>query len=616
MKIRKSARSVSTGHEQAILKEVGRTPKSAPFFRVLPGIETGRNFQQFSLALFLAVQELFPEEAVRLAGLLTIPGWYANPRGSTSVAKEWNGDKFSLVLDNLKHFGEIATQLRIISPVSMKITSGTSFPFFRSNSMLKMGMMEQGYQRIEDILNAVSKRDYDTLRSFDLPLWMAGHTKHRAQVDSPKDITVIGRRIKEITFKERKVFDYLGDERVSSKLISTSVGDPRINQAMRTRVIYSKCTQINCILQNFFTCLHKGLMKWFDVFSHTSHNEDLKELTKHGHSYLVTKDQPEHDKHTFRLLFDTLRYEGFVAGGLDRAFADLITLNHYSPDICPKDSPPFDDYTWSYDPYRLFDYAWSYDPGNTSGQAGVSPENKIIVFCMDAAALMAAGLIPEGRRSLVKLAENKHECIRMKNNSDNGLYVFKRKDDIARFLKGCELIGRPVELDEKPNWSGMDYHHDGLKWYAEPSIPRGLTNTFNPEFPITAERNSHWGAGWRAKCEYYRQNPQWPIVERAIDRTVFEFTGNTLTDMTNDMTKSFNWLPSNQQATNLVEHQFVMNPDKAFYWFTDDELKQINPELFKLYFILFSVEKVDSFDRKICSKRPIDLDTFHSQLRM
>jgi len=646
-----SSSAVKSPYHAKILAEIKRMRRADnPMHTVLPGLVVGKNFAPFVKLLYKRLCSSFPGRELDFTGLFSVPGFRGSPCGACSRAEVWKGPKFELVLRNLHTLGKWAVQYRKHKAVSIKRTSGTSVPYFKSSIELKQAMAEQGLRRIDDILDCVRRRDLDGMLSFDIPLVGGGHTKNRLQTQLFKSVHVVDGVVRDFEHKGRTVFDWTGKNVQVDFRIVLEMFDSYF-QKQRPRVIYSKAAQINIIAQFFFTCIHAGMMSEFDIFRHSTLELDLKRMSADKSlPYHMTCDEPEHDKHTHRLLFDTLR-AGYVAGGLDSSFRDLLNYNHYSSDICPKDYPPYDDYSFPYHPDDIFEMMYVYDQGNASGQSGVTPENRLIVAAINCAAFQAVDLIPTNDVGLLDFVCNMLPWLAYENASDNTWMATNQPRCFEAFVKGRELIGRPIELDVDKNFLGKDFvpnHMNEVDFV--PGIARGITNTINNEYPITLDRRAHFGYGWRQKQEVYAANPDWRQVVMDLDNTCYDILGVTLTDMTSDMSKPYNQPPRIEIMSNIAtesnavpyavpeawrdatadwdkgkkyvtprnwrEAELMLDPDKLHYRFTTaevDEIMQNNPNLIKAFFCMYDEQRVAEFDAHIVNTKPITFD--YSTLR-
>jgi hypothetical protein len=555
-------------------------------FRVFPGLVNDSKFCELATRLVCKLHAIFPE--TDWSPCLTVPGYWPVPRGGIAMAKVWELPKS--YKKALRLFGKLMYQRRRGGSTSIKKTSTTSLPKFTTSLEYKRAIVEFWMNYGDEILETYDRKGFEGLLQLPIAIVYGGKVGYRGQADSFNELSIKGSSIVSYEWKVRKVWQYMGIERVSDKTIHAPFAKhyPYM-QAQRSRQIAQESQTVNLPNVFFYKQIQRGMFDFGGpVWKNHEGSENARKLEFENFPYLLKLDVKELDRHLHYGVLSLLR-KGYEDGGCDPRWTAHLERCIHGPMLCLEDAPPYKDWSWTYDPRKIKELYLHYDYGMPSGYAGVAPEDKAAFTSLLFSTLVDIGMIRDDfdETDILLFLENKLDCVRVVNSGDDTVMAFKHENIKKLFLETIKKSGMTIEEEPRISFLGQDFVANGKILTAMPQLSNSLKNILVPEHEWGGRRRQVPGFGLRERNKYYQTNPAWETVWHVLNSTLRELGLQGLDDYIADGSNPENRPPIVGEMSNLNDVVFALNPDAINYKLNEED---VSMQLLDMYYLTYDEE--------------------------
>jgi hypothetical protein len=455
----------------------------------------------------------------------------------------------------------------------------------------KKGIVDFWADYGDDIFDTYDSKGFEGLLQLPFAITYGGTVGYRRQADSFNQLTVKRNSITAYEWKVRKVFDYLGVERVSDKALNAPFSRqyPHM-QKPRSRQVAQESQTVNLPNVFFYKQIQRGMFDFGNsVWKNHEGVDNARKLEYSTHPYLLKLDVKELDRNLHFDVLEQLRL-GYQDGGCNPRWLDHLRRSIHGPMLCFQDAPPYTDWAWTYDPRKIKDLYLLHDYGMPSGFAGVSPEDKAAFTALLFSTLVEIDVVRKDfdESDILKFLTNSIDGGRLINSGDDTVLSFKEKYVRDAFLDSIIKSGMTIEEEPSISFLGQDFIESGGMITAVPQLANSLKNILVPEHEWGGMRRKAPGFGLIERNKYYQTNPAWETVWHVLNSTLRELNIVGLDDYIKDGMNPENRPPMVGEMTNLNDIVFALNPDAINYKMNEEDVSR---ELLELYYLTYDEEQ-------------------------
>jgi hypothetical protein len=556
-------------------------------FKVFPGVINDAVFCELATRCVVKLHDIFPN--TDWSPCLTVPGFWPNPRGGIARSHIWDPDP--IYLKALRRFGFLMYKNRRSGATAIKKTSTTSIPPFTTSLEYKKGIIDFWSDYGDDILLTYEKGGFEALLQLPFAITYGGSVGYRRQADSFNLLTIKRGHITQFEWKVRKLFNWLGEERVSDKKLNESFSRQYpYMQAPRSRQVAQESQSVNLPNVFFYKQIQRGMFEFgSSIWKNHEGLANARKLEFENHPSLLKLDVKELDRNLHYDILEALR-RGYEDAGCSGRWTDHLRRCVHGPMLCFADSPPFKGWSWTYDPRTISDENFrAHDYGMPSGYAGVSPEDKAAFTALLFATLVKIGLVSDefSDDDILDFLSNRVKGVRCINSGDDTVLAFSSELVRKAFLESITRSGMTIEEEEHISFLGQDFIIEGTTLNAVPQLANSLKNILVPEHEWGGRRRIVPGFGLIERNKYYATNPAWSTVWHVLNSTMRELGLTGLDDYISDGSNPENRPPIVSEMTNLNDVIFALNPDAINYKLSEEDVSR---QLLDMYYLTYDEE--------------------------
>jgi hypothetical protein len=473
---------------------------------------------------------------------------------------------------------------------AIKRTSTTSLPEFSTLLEYKKAIIDFWVDFGDDIFAAFNKGGFEALLQLPIAITYGGSVGYRRQADSFNYLTIKKGKVVGFEWKVRKLFDWMGSERVSDKTLHEAFSRQYpYMQAPRSRQVAQESQTVNLPNVFFYKQIQRGMFKFGNsIWKNHEGIENARKLEFASHPHLLKLDVKELDRNLHFDVLEAIR-RGYEDAGCSPVWTDHLRRCVHGPMLCFADAPPFKGWSWTYDPRTIGSDFRAHDYGMPSGYAGVSPEDKAAFTALLFTTLVKIGLVKEefDDNDILSFLNNEIEGARCINSGDDTVMSFAEPLVRKEFLESISRSGMTIEEEQHISFLGQDFVQEGTTLNSVPQLGNSLKNILVPEHEWGGRRRIVPGFGLIERNKYYETNPAWSTVWHVLNSTMRELGLMGLDDYISNGTNPENRPPIVTEMTNLNDVIFVLNPDAINYKLSEEEVSR---DLLDLYYLTYSEE--------------------------